>query len=79
MSSFFEPQSIEWIHEVDLFELAIVKVAIAPNRPGRVYWRATFWFAQAVDVDLDTQVYVDPDTIVKVIGRCGLILLVMKM
>ncbi|MGP1387669.1 MAG: NfeD family protein [Thainema sp.] len=74
MSSFFEPQPNQWLREVDTSDLAVVITAISPHRPGRVYWRATYWSAQVADPN--EQLYVYPETSVQVLGRRGTTLLV---
>ncbi len=74
MSSLFDPQPVQWLSEVDTSDLAVVVAEIAPHKPGRVYWRSTYWFAQVAEADL--QAYICTGTVVAVLGRRGLTLLV---
>lgn len=74
MSSFFDPQPVQWLSKVDTSDLAVVVIAIAPHKPGRVCWRSTYWFAQVAEADLQT--FICKGTVVAVLGRRGLTLLV---
>jgi hypothetical protein len=48
-------------YQKQLGERATVTTAIAPSQPGRVYYRATYWFAiceQDITLEVNTLVYV---------------------